>query len=82
MQAAFYALTGSFLGAVLTYAILIPYFAANPINFPFSDGILVADPLETLVKFIVLFFITLLAGFIPAWLIVRQNTLNSILGRR
>jgi hypothetical protein len=24
----------------------------------------------------------LLAGFVPAWMIVRQNTLNSILGRK
>lgn len=82
IQAAFYALTGSLIGAVLTYAILIPYFDAHPIHFPFSDGILVADPLTTFYKFIVLFVITLFAGFLPAWLITRQNTLNSILGRK
>ena len=53
-----------------------------PIQFPFSDGILVADPESTFYKFIVLFIITLIAGFLPAWMIVRQNTLNSILGRK
>lgn len=82
MQAAFYALSGSLLGALCTYGLLIPYFDENPINFPFSDGILVADPEETFIKFLILFAITLVAGFIPAWLIVRQNTLNSILGRK
>ncbi len=82
LQAAFYALTGSLLGAILTYAVLIPYFDKNPINFPFSDGILVADPEQTFIKFLTLFAITLAAGFIPAWLIVKQNTLNSILGRK
>ena len=82
IQAAFYALSGSFLGALLTYGFLIGYFERNPIKFPFSDGILVADPTTTFYKFIVLFIITLIAGFIPAWLIVRQNTLNSILGRK
>ncbi|MFT5037107.1 MAG: putative ABC transport system permease protein [Candidatus Azotimanducaceae bacterium] len=82
LQAAFYALTGSLLGALMTYVVLIPYFDKNPINFPFSDGILVADPEQTFIKFIVLFIITLIAGFIPAWIIVRQNTLNSILGRK
>jgi putative ABC transport system permease protein len=82
IQAAFYALLGSLFGAVMTYGILIPYFAANPIQFPFSDGILVADPYSTFIKFLVLFAITLIAGFLPAWLIVKQNTLNSILGRR
>jgi putative ABC transport system permease protein len=82
LQAAFYALSGSLIGAFITYVILIPYFLANPISFPFSDGILVADPLATFIKFCVLFSITLCAGFIPAWMIARQNTLNSILGRK
>ncbi len=82
LQAAFYALIGSLLGALLTYGFLIGYFERNPIKFPFSDGILVAPPDETFVRFIILFLVTLAAGFIPAWLIVRQNTLNSILGRK
>lgn len=82
LQAAFYALAGSLLGAIITYGVLVGYFQANPINFPFSDGILVAEPLGTLYRFFTLFIITLFAGFIPAWLIVRQNTLNSILGRK
>ena len=81
IQAAFYALAGSFLGALLTYGFLIPYFEENPIQFPFSDGILVADPTETFTRFLILFGITLIAGFLPALLIARQNTLNSILGR-
>lgn len=82
LQAAFYALTGSLIGALLTYGVLIPYFDAHPIQFPFSDGILVAEPILTLYKFIVLFVITLIAGYLPAKLITRQNTLNSILGRK
>ncbi len=82
LQAAFYALAGSLIGALLTYGVLIPYFDANPIQFPFSDGILVADPLGTFYKFIILFLITLVAGYLPAKLITRQNTLNAILGRK
>ncbi len=82
IQAAFYALSGSALGALLTYGFLVPYFEKNPIQFPFSDGILSADPETTFYKFIVLFIITLIAGFIPAWLIAKQNTLNAILGRK
>ena len=81
LQAAFYALVGSLIGAVLTYGVLVPHFDKHPIQFPFSDGILAADPETTFWKFIVLFIVTLIAGFLPAWLIVRQNTLNSILGR-
>jgi len=82
IQAAFYALAGSALGALLVYGVLVGYFERNPIQFPFSDGILVAPVDETFVRFLVLFGITLIAGFIPAWMIARQNTLNSILGRK
>lgn len=82
IQAAFYALVGSLLGAIATYGFLLGYFERNPIKFPFSDGILVAPPDETFIRFIILFFVTLIAGFLPAWMIVRQNTLNSILGRK
>lgn len=82
LQAAFYALTGSLLGALFTYGYLVPHFDAHPIQFPFSDGILSANPEDTFWKFLALFIITLIAGFIPAWMIARQNTLNSILGRK
>lgn len=82
IQAAFYALMGSALGAFLVYGFLIGFFETHPIKFPFSDGVLVAPPDETFIRFVVLFITTLIAGFIPAWMIVRQNTLNSILGRK
>ncbi|MBX9906988.1 ABC transporter permease [Patescibacteria group bacterium] len=80
-QAAFYAFTGSLLGALITYGFLIPFFDANPINFPFSDGILLVETSSALIRTGILFVITLAAGFVPAWLIARQNTLNAILGR-
>lgn len=82
LQAAFYAIIGSALGALLTYGFLIGYFERNPIQFPFSDGILVAPVDETIIRFVILFTITMIAGFLPAWSIVRKNTLNSILGRK
>jgi putative ABC transport system permease protein len=82
LQAAFYALAGSALGTLITYGFLVGYFDRNPIDFPFSDGILVAEPMGTLYRFIILFIITLFAGYVPAWIIVKQNTLNSILGRK
>ncbi len=81
-QAGTYALVGSAIGALLTYGVFIPYFEVHPIKFPFSDGILVADPFGTFIRFVVLFFVTLIAGYVPAWMIVRGNTLNAILGRK
>ena len=81
MQSFFYAICGSLIGIVLVYTLLVPYFAANPINFPFSDGILVAPILGTSIRVSLLIFATIVAGYVPARLIVRKNTLDSILGR-
>lgn len=81
IQALFYGITGSAIGVLLTFGFLKPYFLANPINFPFSDGILVVTPGGALIRIAILMFVTLLAGFIPAKLIVRKNTLDAILGR-
>ena len=81
MQAIAYAAAGSLIGVALVYGFLVPYFAAHPINFPFSDGILVAPLNSTLQRVLILFIATLIAGYIPARLVVKQNTLDAILGR-
>ena len=81
IQSFFYAVCGAIVGVFLTYLFLEPYFAANPINFPFSDGILVAPIKDTLFKVVLLILTTIIAGYVPARMIVRKNTLDSILGR-
>lgn len=80
-QSFFYAACGSIIGFLLLYFFLEPFFQANPINFPFSDGILVAPLNSTLIKIGILVVTTITAGYIPARMIVRRNTLDSILGR-
>lgn len=80
-QSIFYALVGSGIGLALVYGLLVPLFVAHPIDFPFSDGILVAPLDETFFRVGLLVFATVIAGFIPAWMIIRKNTLDSILGR-
>ena len=72
---------GSAVGLALVYGILVPMFAAHPIDFPFSDGILVAPLDQTFFRVGLLVASTLIAGYIPAWMIIRKNTLDSILGR-
>lgn len=81
IQSLFYGVIGSIIGAFIVYVFLIPLFNAYPINFPFSDGIMVAPIDATLNKFGILMFFTILAGYLPARSIVKQNTLNAILGR-
>lgn len=80
-QSFFYAVAGSIIGWVVLYAVLQPFVAAHPINFPFSDGIIVAPFGESFFKVLLLIVATILAGYIPARMIVRKNTLDSVLGR-
>lgn len=81
LQALSYAIAGSIIGILMTYLILVPFFRAHPINFPFSDGILVAPLSGTMARAGILLLVTLAAGYLPARLIVQKNTLDSILGR-
>ena len=61
-QSIFYALIGSIVGLFLVYFLLIPLFIAHPIDFPFSDGILVAPLGETLIRMALLIISTIIAG--------------------
>jgi putative ABC transport system permease protein len=80
-QACIYAALGITFGMFLIFFLIKPYFAAHPINFPFSDGILVATMSSSLLRAAVLLVTTIIAGYIPARIVIRQNTLSAILGR-
>ena len=80
-QSFFYAACGSLIGLAVLYGFLEPFIKTHPINFPFSDGILVAPISGTMIKIVILMVTTIIAGYIPARMIVRKNTLDSILGR-
>lgn len=81
-QSLFYAVVGSAIGLFIVFGLLVPYFNAYPIQFPFSDGILVAPFGETMFRVFLLVLTTVIAGYIPARIIVNKNTLDSILGRK
>lgn len=80
-QSVFYAVAGSLIGLVIIFGMLVPFFNKHPINFPFSDGILVATFSGTAKRVILLYITTVIAGYLPARMIVKKNTLDSILGR-
>ena len=81
LQALAYAAVGTMFGLALLFGLVKPFFDANPIDFPFSDGILVATASGTAWRVLALFVATALAGWLPARSIIRQNTLKTILGR-
>ncbi|MDP3958406.1 MAG: hypothetical protein Q8Q36_03020 [bacterium] len=80
-QSLFYAVIGAGLGLLILYGFLVPYIGANPIELPISNAILVAPAPDTAFRIALLVFTTIIAGYIPARMIVRKNTLDSILGR-
>jgi ABC-type lipoprotein release transport system permease subunit len=81
IQSLFYSLSGSIIGSMLLFGFLKPFIDRNPIDFPFSDGILVAPIDLTIIRILILIAVTIIAGYIPAKIIVEKNTLDSILGR-
>jgi ABC-type antimicrobial peptide transport system permease subunit len=81
-QSLFYAVIGSGIGLAVLYGFLVPAVATHPIDFPFSDGILVAPLDGTLTRIGLLVLTTVIAGYLPSRMIVRRNTLDSILGRK
>lgn len=80
-QAVIYASLGVILGMALVFFLIKPSIAANPIDFPFSDGILVATIPDAVGRAIILLITTMIAGYIPARIVIKQNTLSAILGR-
>src|SRR3989344_4858471 len=80
-QSFFYAALGIGVGLLLLYGFLVPFIQAHPIKFPFSDGILVAEIGATMWRVVLLSLATLIAGYVPARIVVKKNTLDSILGR-
>ncbi len=81
MQGILYVVIGVGLASVVLFGLIIPGINANPIDFPFSDGILVATIPGTLTRFFFLLVVSIFSGWLPAWVIVRKNTLDAILGR-
>ena len=81
IQSLFYAMSGSGLGLIIVYGIMVPAFSKKPIDFPFSDGIFVADLPGVLLRVGILLLATIVAGYIPARIVVKQKTLDAILGR-
>ncbi len=80
-QIIFYVIIGVILGAITLFALLQPHFASHPLSLPMADGHLLLTPEYVSIRVLLLFISSIISAFIPAWLIIRQNTLDAILGR-
>ncbi len=81
LQAIFYAFSGIVIASILIQWLFVPYFALHPISYPIANGSLAITSSDLLFHGGLLLITSLLSGFIPAWLVTRQNTLDAILGR-
>ncbi|MDE0243278.1 MAG: FtsX-like permease family protein [Candidatus Kaiserbacteria bacterium] len=81
----FYALSfagiGCAIGLTLLFGLFVPFFEANPIPFPFSDGILYVTPTTVLIQVALIIVATAIAGLIPAHRVVRRPSIDSVRGR-
>ena len=80
-QAVFYVLLGSSVALLIIFVGLKPYIDAHPIDTPFATIVLVAESADVAYKFVLVMIVSVFAGYLPARLIVKKNTLNAILGR-
>ena len=80
-QAMFYAISGVMLGALFIGGYLKPYFDIHPIVFPVAQGGLDVSPATLLIDGALLVITSMISGFVPSWIVTRQNTLDAILGR-
>ena len=76
-----FAVVGTLIGLAILYFLLVPFFDANPVPFPFSDGILYVTPMSVTVQVLLLFLATFIAGLIPAHRVVRRPAIDAVRGR-
>lgn len=80
-QAMFYALGGIFVSSILLLGYIIPYFVIHPFELPLGKASLAITLNDILIRAAILSSTAFISGYIPAWLVVKQNTLDAILGR-
>lgn len=80
VQSLFYATLGVVGGSIIIFLIVIPFLSARPIPMPFGNASLVYTSLGIAINVASLIIAGILAGFIPAKIVARENILKSIWG--
>jgi ABC-type antimicrobial peptide transport system permease subunit len=81
IQSLFYALLGVLLASLFLMGFLKPYLDIHPLVLPIAEGRLAVTTGDIVTRGIILIITSLISGFIPARLVTKQNTLDSILGK-
>ena len=80
-QASFYAVSGVFFASLFIMGFLKPLLDVHPLVLPIAEGHLAVTYGDLMIRGIILISTSLISGFIPARLVTKQNTLDSILGK-
>lgn len=81
IQALFYAVSGISVSTIFILGLLKPYIDLHPINFASINASLAIGYSDVFYNGLALLITSFISGFIPAWLVTKQNTLDAILGR-
>lgn len=80
IQSIFYSILGIIGGLIVIFFIVIPLMAVKPITMPFGNAVLVYTSLGIFINISSLIIAGILAGYVPAKIVARENILKSIWG--
>jgi putative ABC transport system permease protein len=79
-QAVFYAMLGIIAGLIIINSALVPYFVRNPLPMPIGLVSLALVRQDMAVAILSMLLVSVVAGFIPSWMVTRQNIIKAIWG--
>jgi putative ABC transport system permease protein len=80
LLALFYAIIGISLGMAIIEFIAKPYFIAHPLIFPMGKVSLLIVRSEFATSIVSMIAVSIMAGFVPAWQVSRENIIKAIWG--
>jgi putative ABC transport system permease protein len=80
IQSIFYSTLGIIGGLIVIFLIVIPLMAVKPITMPFGNAVLVYTSFGIIINISSLIIAGILAGYVPAKIVAREDILKSIWG--
>jgi len=79
-QAIFYAILGVTAGLLIIHLFLVPYFIRHPLPMPIGLVSLALVRQDMALSILSMIVVSVVAGFIPSWMVTRQNIIKAIWG--
>ena len=73
-------MSGIILGSIIMFFFVEPYFIKNPLSLAIGDVSLSVKKIQVVNSIFSLLVAALVAGFVPAWRVVKENILKAIWG--